>query len=104
MAKKAIIVHHHVWPVDISEADKSSSLLIYYFGHHPANRFEFSRGRDIEVDLLPVSGLINCLAYPVLEVEGELVKADVSSPLRETLRIEPQQFEGNTGAVSFFAG
>ena len=29
------------WPVDISEADKYTSLSTYYFGHHPANRFEF---------------------------------------------------------------
>ena len=32
------------WPVDISEGDKYTSLATYYFGHHPANRFEFSRG------------------------------------------------------------
>jgi transglutaminase-like putative cysteine protease len=35
------------WPVDISEGDKCSSLSTYYFGHHPANRIELSRGRDL---------------------------------------------------------
>jgi hypothetical protein len=64
------------WPVDISEADKFSALSMYYFGHHPANRFEFTHGRDLVVDPAPASGPINFLAYPLLEVEGrpQLVK------------------------------
>jgi transglutaminase-like putative cysteine protease len=65
------------WPVDISEADKYSSLSTYYFGHHPANRFEFSRGRDLVVEPGPASGPINFLAYPVLEVGGKSVKVEV---------------------------
>jgi transglutaminase-like putative cysteine protease len=63
------------WPVDISEADKYSALATYYFGHHPANRFEFSRGRDLVVDPGPASGPINFLAYPVLEVANKTAKA-----------------------------
>jgi hypothetical protein len=59
------------WPVDISEADKFSALSMYFFGHHPANRFEFSHGRDLVLDPGPASGPINFLAYPFLEVEGE---------------------------------
>jgi hypothetical protein len=59
------------WPVDISEADKFSALSMYYFGHHPANRFEFTRGRDLVLDPGPASGPINFLAYPVLEVDGK---------------------------------
>ncbi len=58
------------WPVDISEGDKYTSLATYYFGHHPANRFEFSRGRDLIVEPGPASGPINFLAYPVLEIGG----------------------------------
>ena len=58
-------------PVDISEADKNSSLADYYFGHQPANRFELSKGRDLVVDPEPASGPINLLAYPVLEVNGK---------------------------------
>jgi len=61
------------WPIDISEADKYSSLATYYFGHHPANRIELSRGRDLIVDPGPVSGPINFLAFPVLEVAGKPV-------------------------------
>jgi transglutaminase-like putative cysteine protease len=75
------------WPVDISEGDKYSSLATYYFGHHPANRFQLSRGRDIVVDPLPASGPINFLAYPVLEVGEQLVRADVTfSFVRETVQ------------------
>lgn len=62
------------WPVDISEADKFSSLSMYFFGHHPANRFEFSKGRDLIVNPAPASGPINFLAYPLLEINGEPVK------------------------------
>lgn len=63
------------WPVDISEADKNSGLATYYFGHQPANRVELSRGRDLVVEPGPVSGPINFLAFPVLEVGGRQVKA-----------------------------
>jgi hypothetical protein len=65
------------WPVDISEADKYSSLSTYYFGHHPANRIELSRGRDLVVEPGPVSGPINFLAYPVLEIGGKPAKVKV---------------------------
>ncbi|MDP7030449.1 MAG: transglutaminase domain-containing protein [Phycisphaerales bacterium] len=58
------------WPVDISEADKFTPLSTYYFGHHPANRIELSRGRDLKLEPGPASGPINFLAYPVLEVAG----------------------------------
>jgi transglutaminase-like putative cysteine protease len=73
------------WPVDISEGDKYSSLATYYFGHHPANRIELSRGRDILVDPLPASGPINLLAYPVLEVAGTPVKADTQFRFRRLI-------------------
>lgn len=56
------------WPVDISEANKYTALATYYFGRHPANRIEFSRGRDLIIEPGPKSGSINFLAYPVMEV------------------------------------
>jgi len=65
------------WPVDISEGDKCSSLSTYYFGHHPANRIELSRGRDLVVEPGPASGPINFLAYPVLEIGGKPVTTKV---------------------------
>lgn len=74
------------WPVDISEADKYSALATYYFGHHPANRFALSSGRDLKVDPLPASGPINFLAYPLLEVDGKSVKAKVVFSFKRTAR------------------
>lgn len=65
------------WPVDISEGDKCSSLSTYYFGHHPSNRVELSRGRDLVVEPGPDSGPINFLAYPVLEISGKPIKVKV---------------------------
>ena len=65
------------WPTDISEGDKCSTLSTYYFGHHPANRVEFSRGRDLVVEPGPSFGPINFLAYPVLEIGGEMARAKV---------------------------
>jgi hypothetical protein len=56
------------WPVDISEANKYTALATYYFGRHPANRIEFSRGRDLKIEPGPYSGPINFLAYPVMEI------------------------------------
>ena len=68
------------WPVDLSEADKYAALSTYYFGHHPANRIELSRGRDLLVEPGPATGPINFLAYPVLEVAGKpvAIKPDFS--------------------------
>jgi transglutaminase-like putative cysteine protease len=63
------------WPVDISEANKYTALATYYFGRHPANRIELSRGRDLQVSPSPATGPINFLAYPYLEIDGKEVKA-----------------------------
>ena len=60
------------WPVDISEGNKYTALATYYFGHHPANRIELSRGRDLKLTPGPVSGPINFLVFPLLEVKVKL--------------------------------
>ncbi len=65
------------WPIDISEANKFTALSMYYFGHHPANRFEFSRGRDLVVEPGPASGPINFLAYPLVEMDGSTRNAKI---------------------------
>ena len=71
-------------PVDISEAWKNSKLANYYFGHNPANRFELTKGRDLVVDPEPASGPINFLAYPLLEMNGEVVKPETTFKFRRT--------------------
>jgi len=65
-------------PVDISEAWKNPQLADYYFGHNPANRFELTKGRDLIVDPAPSTGPINFLVYPLLEVDGKMVKPETS--------------------------
>ncbi len=50
--------------------------------HHPANRIELSRGRDLVVEPGPAGGPINFLAHPVLEVEGKPVKIKASFSFR----------------------
>jgi transglutaminase-like putative cysteine protease len=71
-------------PVDISEAWKNPELAEYYFGHNPANRFELTKGRDLIVDPTPASGPINFLAYPLLEMNGKVVKPETSFVFRRT--------------------
>src|SRR6266487_2071410 len=65
-------------PVDISEAWKDPKLANYYFGHNPANRFELTKGRDLVIDPEPASGPINFLAYPLLEMDGEVIKPETT--------------------------
>jgi transglutaminase-like putative cysteine protease len=69
-------------PVDISEAWKHPKLADYYFGHNPANRFELTKGRDLIVDPEPASGPINFLAYPLLEMNGEVIKPETTFTFR----------------------
>jgi transglutaminase-like putative cysteine protease len=72
----------HWVPVDISEAWKNPKLASYYFGHNSANRFELTKGRDLVVDPAPASGPINFLAYPLLEMNGEIVKPETTFTFR----------------------
>ena len=73
------------WPVDISEGNKYTALATYYFGRHPANRIELNRGRDLVVTPGPSSGPINFLAYPLLEVGGEVVLTETTFSFTRTL-------------------
>ncbi|HEX4665476.1 MAG TPA: transglutaminase domain-containing protein [Chthoniobacterales bacterium] len=92
--KEGAIDGYHCWaeffadgrwvPVDISEAWKHPQLAEYYFGHNPANRFELSRGRDLVVNPAPASGPINFLVYPLLEMNGEIVKTKSTFAFRRT--------------------
>lgn len=58
------------WPVDISEGNKYTALATYYFGRHPANRIEFTKGRDLKFDPAPLSSPVKFMAYPIFEVDG----------------------------------
>jgi len=71
-------------PVDISEAWKNPQLAGYYFGHNPANLFELTKGRDLIFDPAPATGPINFLAYPLLEMDGKVVKPETSFAFKRT--------------------
>jgi transglutaminase-like putative cysteine protease len=77
-------------PVDISEAWKNPTLVDYYFGHHPANRFELSQGRDLSTEPQPASGPINFLVYPLLEVGGRPVKLETEFSFRRLKADQPK--------------
>ena len=77
-------------PNNAVSGEDTSSLATYYFGHHPANRIELSRGRDLVVEPGPTSGSINFLAYPVCEVEGKPVKVDVRFSFRRNRDVAQQ--------------
>jgi transglutaminase-like putative cysteine protease len=61
------------WPVDISEGNKYTALATYYFGRHPANRIEFTKGRDLRIEPAPLSSPVKFMAYPIFEVDGKSV-------------------------------
>ncbi len=79
------------WPVDISEANKYTALATYYFGRHPANRIEFSRGRDLQIEPGPHSGPINFLAYPVIEVGNTPALAETFFSFRRKRELETSE-------------
>lgn len=89
---EGVIAGYHCWaefyaegewiPVDISEAARHPELTEYYFGHHPANRFELSVGRDLAPDPLPAGGPINFLVYPLLEVGQAAVPVEMEFHFR----------------------
>ena len=89
---EGIIDGYHCWaefhaggnwvPVDISEADQNPELSDYYFGHHPANRLELSRGRDILPKPAPKTGAFNFLFGPYIETEEKGV------PLKATFQFK----------------
>lgn len=73
------------WPVDISEGNKYTALATYYFGRHPANRIELSRGRDLVLNPGPEAGAINFLAYPYLEIDGKEIKVNSKFSFKRTI-------------------
>ena len=58
-------------PVDISEAWKHPEKKDYFFGAHDANRVQFSRGRDLELNPKQDGAPLNYFVYPYVEVDGK---------------------------------
>ena len=61
-------------PVDISEASKDPTTKDYYFGHHPANRFQLTKGQQIELVPASSQGPLTFLVHPYVEINGKAVK------------------------------
>lgn len=61
----------HGWiPIDISEAWKHPEKRDYFFGAHDDNRFEFTVGRDLELNPKQEGKPLNYFIYPYVEVDG----------------------------------
>lgn len=56
-------------PLDSSEASKHPEKRGFFFGGLDANRVEFTRGRDLELEP-PASQRLNFFVYPRVEVDG----------------------------------
>jgi len=78
--KEGEIPGYHCWaelyvtgigwlPLDSSEASKHPEKRDLFFGGLDANRVEFTRGRDLELEP-PASGQLNFFVYPRVEVDG----------------------------------
>jgi transglutaminase-like putative cysteine protease len=57
-------------PVDASEAAKNPAKREYYFGHHDANRLEFSRGRQVTMLPAQQGKPLNFFIEPYAEIDG----------------------------------
>jgi transglutaminase-like putative cysteine protease len=67
----ARFLHDGRWlAVDISEADKHPEQRDEYFGRLPADRVQFTVGRDLILDPPQRGGPINFLIYPHVEIDG----------------------------------
>jgi len=58
-------------PVDISEAIKHPEKEDYFFGHLDNNRISFTIGRDIELDAISGTQVLNYFIYPHVLVDGQ---------------------------------
>lgn len=62
----------HGWvPVDISEAWKHPEKRDYFFGAHDDKRFQFTMGRDLELNPKQTGKPLNYFVYPYVEVNGK---------------------------------
>lgn len=61
------------FPIDASEADKHPERRDLYFGTHPADRIQFTIGRDLELGEGHTTGPLNYFIYPHVEVAGDKI-------------------------------
>ncbi len=73
-------------PVDVSEAAKHPDKRELLFGSHPADRVQFSVGRDLRLGKAHQSRKLNYFVYPLLEIAGKRSKAVTREFRYDTLR------------------
>jgi len=59
------------FPIDASEAWKRKERRDFYFGTQPADRIQFTIGRDLELGEGHTTGPLNYFIYPHVEVAGK---------------------------------
>jgi len=59
------------FPIDASEAWKHKERRDLYFGTQPADRIQFTIGRDLELGDGHTTGPLNYFIYPHVEVAGK---------------------------------
>ncbi|MFB6375054.1 MAG: transglutaminase-like domain-containing protein, partial [Bradymonadaceae bacterium] len=58
-------------PIDASEAKKHPKYKEMFFGTHPADRIQFSVGRDLQLGDAHDSDPLNYFIYPMVEVDDK---------------------------------
>ena len=96
--KEGTIVGYHCWlefwlpdrgwvPVDASEASKHPGQRELFFGTHPADRLQFTTGRDLKLGEHHRDRPLNYFIYPYLEIGG--MSADIAVTTRLHFRERP---------------
>jgi len=67
-------------PIDASEASKHPAKRELFYGTHPADRLQLSRGRDLQLGEAHRDRRLNYFVYPYLEADGR--KRDVAVETR----------------------
>ena len=66
-------------PIDASEAFKYPERRELFYGTHPADRIQFSTGRDLRLGPHHLAGPLNYFIYPHVEVGGKRAKLEVQT-------------------------
>lgn len=63
-------------PIDASEAKKNLAKRELFFGTHPADRIQFTMGRDLKLGAGHTTAPLNFFIYPHVEVAGQKLEKE----------------------------
>lgn len=69
-------------PIDASEAFKYPEKRELYYGTHPADRVQFTTGRDLKLGSRHLDRPLNYFIYPYLEISGKQMEIEVRTRFR----------------------